>query len=290
MINRLHLAILIVVVISFSTTIAQDIDKKVDPDNFSFIVAGHVYGAPNVKNDPFHPPFMNVLDSLQQTDTIDFAVLTGDIVQACNEKSWDKVDSYLIKKKLKTMFAAGNHDLKNSQLYSSRYGASSYSLEIGNNLVIVLDLMKTGWNIEKGQLDKIVDACEEKRYENILIFSHHVFWHDDKHTPNLKPNSMYGRANTLTFYSETLPALLSLSGRIYIYAGDVGANAIGSELTLHRAGHVHMIASGMGGGKWDNIIKVTIKNDIIVNKVVYLQGHPAVEISEGMYTKLDLDE
>ena len=276
--------------VSSAVVMGQDHDEKPDPNDFSFIVAGHVYGAPGVKNKPFHPPFMKTLDSLQKSDTLDFAVFTGDIVQKCDEKSWDKVDQYLSKKNMKVLFAAGNHDLTNRELYSSRYGHSSYSFEIGNNLIVILDLMNSGWNMEESQLNQIWEMCDKNRYENILIFSHHVFWHDEKYTPNLKPNSMYARSETLNFYTEALPILQSLRGHVYIYAGDVGANAIGSELTLHKSGHVHMIASGMGGGKWDNIIQVDVYRDIVTNKVIYLQDHPAVEITRNMYTNIEIDE
>ncbi len=276
----------------FSThpVVGQEEKSTADPNDFTFIVAGHVYGAPGVINKPFHPPFMDALGDVLKEDTLDFMVLTGDIVQESDEKSWDRVDKYLDKVGVPTLFAPGNHDLKDRKLYISRYGSTSYIFDIGNNLIVVMDVLNTGWNVDPAVLKEMHRKCDESRYENILIFSHHIFWQDEKYTPELKPNSMYGRLDSLNFYSRVLPVLGSLRGNVFIYGGDVGALANGSELALHRKGKVRMIASGMGGEKWDNMIKVMVKNDIVENEIIYLQGHPSIQLKDSMFTNIEVDD
>jgi predicted MPP superfamily phosphohydrolase len=268
---------------------AQDMDSKTDPNDFTFIVAGHVYGAPNSKNDPFHPPFMKAMDSLKNSDSIDFMVLTGDIVQKSNTRSWDKVDNYLAGLDMRVIFAPGNHDLTDRELYTERYGRSNYSFEIGNNLFLILDLLESGWNIPEGRMNAIWNKCDEHRYENVFIFSHHIFWYDEEITPKIKPNSLYAKNDVLLFYTKTLPLLESIRSNVYIYGGDVGANAIGSELSLLKHERVHLIASGMGGEKWDNILKVSVKNEIVHTELIYLQNHKS-EVVDTMFTKLKVDE
>ena len=271
------------------STRAQGVDSKTDPNNFSFIVAGHAYGAPGAKNDPFHPPFMKTMDSLKRTDSIDFMVLTGDIVQKSNARSWDKVEGYLAELDMSVFFAPGNHDLTDRELYTERYGQSNFSFEIGNNLFIVLDLMDSGWNIPEGRLNAIWNKCDEHRYENVFIFSHHIFWYDEEITPKIKPNSLYAKSDVLTFYTMALPLLKSIRSNVYVYGGDVGANAIGSELSLLKHERVHLIASGMGGGKWDNILKISVENEIVQTELIYLQNHKS-EVVDTMYTNLIIDE
>lgn len=257
---------------------------KKNTEEINFLVAGHVYGAPEVINKPFHPPFQNYL--LQTKEDFDFAIFTGDIVQESDLKSWDSVDNFLKLLPFPVYFAPGNHDLKNRELYESRYGSGTYQFERNNNLFLFWDLLNVGWNIPEKFLIELEKKTSKKHYDNIFIFSHHLFWYDTLYTPEIIPNSLYKRDNS-TFYSQSLPQLQKLKTPIYCFGGDVGANANGSEITLHRIEDIRMIASGMGGGKMDNVITVSLKNKVPSLQINYLTNHKQL-ITDSLFVKINM--
>ncbi len=264
---------------------SQEATLKANPDNFTFLVAGHAYGAPNVVNHPFHPPLMQYLET--HVDSIDFLILTGDVVQEADKNSWDKVDHYLEKLGIQTIVVPGNHDLKDDSLFHSRYGKSNFSFEVGNNIFFLLDLLETGWNISPELMEWISDRCEQKRYENVFMFSHHLFWYDPEKTPGLYPNSMYRRSNQQTFYSSILAQFRKLKGKILVYGGDVGATVKSDALQLHRIENAYFHASGMGQGERDNVIMVHVENDIPQQTIIYLNDQATEEIGKQYTTVKD---
>ena len=64
-----------------------------------------------------------------------------------------------------------------------------------------------GWNFTKAQTQEIKQLTEDKMYDNVFVFTHHVCWYDMNKTPQIKPNSSYGRDTNQTFYNQVLPKL-----------------------------------------------------------------------------------
>lgn len=256
------------------------IEKDLNNDTINILVAGHVYGAPGAKNKPFHPPFMNFMDTLP-LKSIDFTVLTGDIVQESNDTSWQHVIQYINQWKFKTYFAAGNHDLKNRELYNSLFGNPNYYFIQQKNLFYFVDLLPSGWNITKEQMNEISQLQQTHELSNIFIFTHHIPWQNDTLTPQLKVNSTYGQDKTQTFYKDIVHQLNNLRATTYLIAGDVGANPLLSEISLYRYKNVHMIASGMGSKAWDNILHIQVIDQHVNIKVHYLKDHPPVMIDSS---------
>jgi len=259
------------------TSSCQEKDKK---ESLHFFVAGHSYGGPGTTNYPFHPPFMEYLEIAKSDSTLSFGVLTGDIVQECDTTSWNNVDDYLSAFNFDFHFAAGNHDLKNRKLFENRYGNPNYYFEKGRNLFYFVDLLESGWNISKDQTEEIRQLTEDNIFDNVFVFTHHVCWYDSIKTPQIKPNSNYGKSTKQTFYDQALPILSKIQTPIYFFAGDVGANPIGSEITLHKYKNIHLIASGMGGGKWDNIIQVFVNDGKTHIEVDYLSNQINTSIDD----------
>lgn len=255
-------------------------EVKVKPPvkNIEFYVAGHVYGAPGIQNFPFHPPFQKYFNSTLNDSTINFAFLTGDIVQESDDASWHCVDSLIKLAPYKVYFAAGNHDLKNRKLYENRYGNTNYHFVKENNLFVVWDVLDSGWNITDEQISELEQLTIENNFDNIFIFSHHIFWFDLIHTPQIKLNSTYGKLDQLSFYSTRIHQLNDLKIPIYIFGGDVGAVIGGSYSALHQFENIHFICSGMGGGEWDNIMKVQVTDRKASLKIHYLNNIPELNI------------
>lgn len=73
--------------------------------DYSFFVAGHVYGSPGVDNAGVHPPFKNQFEYLKNDPTMKFGVFTGDIVPIGTENKC--VDFRLISLNTKNIFEMG---------------------------------------------------------------------------------------------------------------------------------------------------------------------------------------
>lgn len=254
---------------------------KKEQNDIHFFVAGHTCGADNDTTVGMYEPFHTFLGTLSDDASIDFAVLTGDIVYDGNTDDWNAVDAILKAQKYPFYFAPGNQELKNPANYKARYGNTSRHFEKGNNLFLIWEVVGNGWNVSADQLEEFRLLSNKKSYDNIFIFTHEVIWYDQLKTPQIIPNSIDGKASYLDFYQKTLPVLSSKKTPVYLFAGDVGARAVGSELTIHSFKNMRMIASGMGGGAWDNVIDVQVKDGKTALEIRYLNGRKSLKLDKG---------
>lgn len=279
---RIFFFLLFTIFLLFSCS--QDKDTQIQQFNdFSFFVAGHVYGAPGIKNNPFHPPFMNYLS--EKDSSVSFGFLTGDFVQKASEQSFNQVDSLLKTIDYPVHITPGNHDLTNLKEFKKHFGKTEYYFEFNNNLFYSVELLKSGWNFTSQHMEELASLIEQKKYENIFIFTHHISWYNSEKTPSLIPNSLYARDSNQIFYSSTLPNLTQFKIPIYIFGGDVGAIDNGSEINIHKYKNVHLIASGMGAGKWDNILQVFIREGKTHIEINYLNDLPNLSI-DSLYNPI----
>lgn len=248
--------------------------------DYKFFVAGHVYGFPGEAdtNIGVHPPFKKKLNMLRDDPDIAFGIFTGDIVfHGADEKEWDELDRDIAIIDKPVYFAPGNHDIGNSKkraVFTKRYGPSYRSFMHQNDLFIVLDPNPRHWNIGGDQLEWLKDELVAKSgyAKNIFVFFHQLLWWEkDNEFKNYKPNSLSGRAEQINFYSEVLPLFTALEKDVYMFAGDTGVHERG--YMYKKKGKITFIASGMGGRKQDNFIKVKVNKDKSVSfELVSLNG------------------
>lgn len=255
--------------------------EKTEKQSLHFYVAGHTTGALDDSIPGMYTPFITYMDKTFKDTTVDFAVFTGDIVYSGTPAAWDAVDQRVDKSPYKIYFAPGNQDLTDRDLYTKRYGSGTRHFEKANNLFIIWEVFSNGWNITDRQLEEFQRLAAKKKYDNIFIFTHEVIWYDLHRTPQIIPNSIDGKAETLDFYTKTLSVLSRRTTPVYLFAGDVGSRAIGSELTIHQYKNVRMLGSGMGGGEWDNIIDIHVVNGAAKVDIHYLKDHPPLTIDKN---------
>ena len=234
------------------------------PIDYSFFVAGHTYGAPGVDNEGLHPPFTNKFDFINNDESIEFGVFTGDIVIEGTTQNWDEIDQELNALDIPVYFAAGNHDITDRELYESRYGQSYYSFTNHADLFIVLDPNIDSWNISGDQLAFLENVLnlEAQNANNIFVFFHQLLWWEpDNIYQNVVLNSLAGRAGTINFWSQIEPLFTELSNPVHLFAGDVGAFSTGSEFMFHQYDNITLIASGMGGNVRDNFVIIEVYDD-----------------------------
>jgi hypothetical protein len=271
-------------IISFQTTLKLLLilllfqscqSDKAATKSYSFFVAGHTYGNPMAKNKGLYPAFTDKFSELQQHENLKFGVLTGDIVRSSNEKSWETVWKELNPLNIKIHIAAGNHDIKNKQLFKKYVHESYYAFQQSGDLFIVLNPNIDQWNIAGKQLDFLKNELSKaENYRHIFVFCHQlIWWQSDKKWGTCQPNSFENMSENLNFQSEVLPLFENVKNQVLLIAGDVGAVPNSSAICYLKKENVSFIASGMGVGKKDNFLLIDVdKNGEIAIELIGLRG------------------
>ena len=247
--------------------------KEPVDSSYSFFVAGHTYGKPNVNNKGFHPPFKAKFDTIKNDTNIDFGVLTGDVVIYATPECWDDVDVDLALLDKPVYFAVGNHDIKNRALFESRYGNTYQSFVHKDDLFIILDPNLDNWNISGTQLDFLKASLDKNhtKVTNIFVFFHQVlWWKQDDENETMILNSLQDRADTINFFDTVEPLFKELPNPVYMFAGDVGATIKSNGYSYRKDANITYVASGMGGPINPNFVIV----DVTANKEVRLRVIP----------------
>jgi hypothetical protein len=261
----------IVFFIFFSNT------AKSQPDStYSFLVAGHAYGAHTGVNIGLHPPFLKKLTENQ--DSIVALFLTGDIVNLSTTVSWNQVELELSKLGLKSFYVMGNHD-NNSvghEVFNKKHGETYYSFVYKSELYIILNSTESDRSISPTQL-KFLDGVLENtdaQWERVFIFFHEVIWNSNIKYKLVRSNSRsrYDQlVNISNFWNEVYPRLTSQpEKKFYLFAGDVGGNTDAIAASYDRWGNVTLLSSGMGEVRDENYLKVNIWPDTVTFQLIPL--------------------
>ena len=255
----------------------KDVVYKPIPTEYSFFVAGHTYGQPDINNDGVHPPFKNKFDLIKEDPFIELGILTGDVVIGSTEENWDEIDTDFAELEIPFHIAPGNHDVTDRALFESRYGPPYHSFTQNEDLFIVLDPNIDQWNISGDQLTFLRDELNQKarNADNIFVFFHQIlWWTPDNLFRNFRFNSNLGRAEHINFWNDVYPLFTGLNNEVYMFAGDCGAHSMSDPFMYYTSENVHLIASGMGGGTHDNFVIVEVGIDKSVSfKLIAINGN-----------------
>lgn len=253
--------------------------------NYSFFVAGHVYGHPGSKTPGIYPPFVKKFEQIQADTLLLFGVLTGDIVRTGSREEWEAVDRDLELLGKKIHFALGNHDYKNPEIIHEKFKKTYYHFFSNNDLHIILDPNIDCWSISGEQLiylKKLLKDSAEKA-DHIFVYFHQVlWWTPNKKYSDIRVNSREGRDPNLNFRSEIEPLFHQLNKAVFLFAGDIGAASWSDDYSYHTYDNMHLISSGMGEGKGDNFLKIHVLKD----KTVKIE---LISIPEGETRILNTD-
>ncbi|MEM1000652.1 MAG: metallophosphoesterase [Bacteroidota bacterium] len=241
-----------------------------DPTPYRFWVAGHAYGHPDESIDSLglFPPFYRELPGLAADSTVEFGVLTGDVVKWNMPERHDSVVQQLTRFAQRTYLVPGNHDTDGGQNYDNwhaYYGLSWYSQRIHNDLYLFLDPNLDHWRINDAQMAMLqVELAELADVHNIFVFMHQVLWwspEPDSAFHAFEANSPFGRADSLNFWDEVVPMFNGLEQEVYFFAGDVGAWCRTRSLGYYQSGNIHFLTSGMGCHHKSNYLLVSVNAD-----------------------------
>ncbi len=233
---------------------------------YSFFVAGHTYGSPAGKNRTgLYHYFWDKRNLILNDPTIKFGILTGDIVPKSSNEYWDAIDKDIKELNMPIYFALGNHDQSPSrELVEERYGPTYYSFKKNNDLFIILNPLLNQWNISGEQLQFLKETLKKnKETRNIFVFTHQVLWYKgNKEYKTIPINNAVGKSKEINFWTEIEPLLANTNKKVFFFAGDVGALGNGRiAFMVYQYDNISLIASGMGGGDYDNFLIVNVYND-----------------------------
>jgi hypothetical protein len=253
--------------------------------HYSFLVAGHVYGVPGVDNPGVHPPFRERFAEIRALGA-DLGFLAGDTVRTSTPADWDEIDADLAQLGLPVHFVVGNHDMRNRELFTSRYGPTYYSLEHGGDLFVVLDSELSAGSIRGEQLVFLRETLRSKA-RNVFILVHRLIWVIEG-TPYYglsgELNSVKGYDFHGNFWTDVEPLLRVLDSEVYVIAGDIGVTWAMS-LFYEQHDNVHLIASGMGGSEEESYLVFDVRTDGVQIRAQRLDGQP---LEQGSITAYNL--
>jgi len=244
---------------------SQEYTAKCYKMGFSFFVAGHAYGTPG-GHDGLHQPFLDYLDDLAKDESMAFGIFTGDFVENGADMASYQEFFEQMKGLNKPIFAtAGNHDEVGSgeNNFIKFMGAKFYSHVQDKSLFLFLDPDDQTWSISEKQIEFIkTELLLNSQVDNIFVLSHQLMWWEegDPRFDKFIPNSLAGKNGTSNFWSEVYPLFEKSTKNVFFIAGDVGAFDNGSEIAIVKINGFPFIASGMGGGKRDNILSIYVDN------------------------------
>lgn len=232
---------------------------------YSFIVAGHAYGAHSGGNPGLHPAFLNSLNAGFDTGTC-FFILTGDIVNQSTSESWEQVENELVNYGLPYYYVMGNHDANDigHQVFEDKFGGTWYAFNSHSELFIILNSTEEQRSISSDQISFLEEQISKAgdTIRNIFIFFHEVLWNSHEKYVGVKSNSR-SRFDQIVNYSnyweEVHPLLLTLpEKKFYIIAGDVGGNPDAIAAFYDTWDNITLLASGMGEVTDENYLQVHV--------------------------------
>ena len=242
------------------------------PQEYSFFVAGHLYGAPQSPSVFPSASFLANIGMINQNKA-KFFILLGDNIQAANPDYIENFKASVCSNIEIPMFnAVGNHDVTKRELYESHFGRTYFDFRHGSELFIILDGQINHGEIVGEQLEylkSVLDyANKSEEIKNVFIFSHNLIW--SKNNENLRrvvyphTNSHSHYENIDNFKSVVMPEIIQLSQtkKVFMMSGDIGVSR--SLPLLYHEDEKHNItyvACGLGDTEKDAIIKVDITRE-----------------------------
>jgi hypothetical protein len=231
----------------------------VDAARFSFVVAGHTYGAHQGSNRGLYPRF---LAALGRQEGVDFLVLTGDFVREPDEEHFAAVTGELDALGIPAYLVLGNHDdgPRGRALLETRFGGTFYSFSLGSHLFVVLDSQRRPGSFDGEQRAFLDRRLGERDWKSAFVFVHEVLWLGHEDYAGLDANFGDDPAYRQTgFWSGLFPVLESHPGvEIFLVAGDVGGRPGAVPAFFDRVGNVSLVASGMGEVEDENLLRVDV--------------------------------
>jgi len=258
---------------------------------YQFLVVGHIYGS--FEDGALHPAetLMQSL-SILKTKELSLMVSLGDTVRNATESDFEDLETDLFHQvDFPVINAVGNHDMRDRELYQSRYGITYYTFRYGPSQMIVLDTELDTCMITKPQREMLREAIEQAlnapEIRQIFIFLHKALFANDQilhdsQSIRAMPNEWicYDSTNYLNVAANILLPAAAIKS-VYVIAGDVGATGGNLSPFYHRHANASLteVAVGIGDKTEDVVLVVSVKGGQVNFEVVSLTGQTTRDLA-----------
>ncbi|MFC1716540.1 metallophosphoesterase family protein [Candidatus Poribacteria bacterium] len=244
-----------------------DLNEK--SEEYSFLLAGHLYGSPDNRFSAF--PSSSFLANIDRINSIGskFFISLGDNYRRADDAHISSYKASVTSKLNMPLFnSAGNHDLTDRNLYEQNFGDTYYHFAYNHELFVILDSELNAGEIIGDQLnfflDVIRNAINTPEINNVFILSHKLIWsvnNPDYQIVFQHLNARSGYADNYNFKSEIEPTLIELSKHrsVYWISGDIGCSwSLPIFYQKDQNSGVTYIATGIGDTVEDAILQVNV--------------------------------
>ena len=246
----------------------RSLDLASDRTSYSFLIGGHLYGAPENSSSVF--PSSSLLANLDPINATraDFFMGLGDII-------WRSYDvemplfkrSFAAKLKMPLFNVVGNHEMVFRRLYERDLGKTYYRFTYGGDGFIVLDTELIPGAVTGMQLGFFKESLKETRrnprIKNIFVFSHRLIWavKSERYRvvyQHINNKGSYEENNN--FDEEILPALQETAAEkpLYWISGDIGCSwTLPAFWDTDADADITFLGTGMGDTRRDLVVEIT---------------------------------
>ena len=209
-----------------------------------------------------HPPFAEYIPTINADSLMAFGFFAGDMVYRPTESYWSVLDSQRQLFDMPIYLVAGNHD--RGPLLDERLPQTTYTFTRNGDTFIILDA-GDDWTLQADQLHLLKAAIAEASEQgHVFVLMHELlWWSPDGLYSDIKINYAPHYPGKNNFETEVLPILQAAQRPITLIAGDLGASEEVSSYSIDTLEQVTLLATGMGDGKRDHMLKVEVSEDTI---------------------------
>jgi len=256
-----------------------------DPKAYSYLVAGHLYGAPLNKQSIF--PAASLLGNLDRIDRAqpEFFMSLGDAVRLPSPiQLMTFRSSFLDRVSAPILNAVGNHDVVSRERYLAEFpGSTTYQFTHGRALHIVVDTELDVGRISGAQLEWLLESLRAAEsndaIRSVAIYGHkllYVVGREKFEVVARHLNSHLGYQADALFNENLLPALRRLAEKKQVtwFAGDIGcAHSLPLFHAKEEQRDLTFVATGIGDTENDVILRVDVEESgRMAFRVIRLDG------------------
>ena len=261
------------------------------PQEFDFLVVGHLYGSPGIDDEMPARLLMkrlpNILDSKP-----DFMVSLGDMVYRKSQIEFTNLDEAFLKKLTFPLYnTPGNHDVANDRsLYENYFGEQAYfGKDYGPAHLIFLDTERVECGLDDQQQEFLLKELEQALVDDgtrfIFVFMHKTLVFQNAEMKSLRSEQAMPNVWDCQRKDEANPLMEQLfkpaakRKPVIIFAGDVGA--WGNLSPYYQRDPwlpLTLVMTGLGDTPQDNIVRIYVSPDTVRMDALFLEDMRSVPL------------
>jgi hypothetical protein len=215
------------------------------------LVVGHAYGSVGGNNTGLSQNLLDFFSRIEINEKT-ILVLTGDFVRDATLENLQKVKEQVEIYFNEYYIVPGNHEFSESENFYRVFEKDFFEKLLISTHIIGANFNTSNWLPALEDQDKINDIIEKSKTENIVLFSHQLFWFEI-FEEEIRPNGYQLYENSQKI--NPLEWIINTTSKIYIISGDSGAWNQKFFCKSSNQG-ITMIANGIGDFDEDMIIEI----------------------------------